>query len=94
MVPQCTTATGVVAGRPPPSRPAAISARLAMPINTTSVPRAPSGARAAQSMPVSDGPSPTRPVTTVTDVETPRWVTGMPAEAGTANADDTPGTTS
>ena len=47
-------------------------------------------------MPATPGsPSPPAwPVTTVTEVDRPRWVTGIPARAGTAKAEETPGTTS
>ena len=34
------------------------------------------------------------PVTIVSDEESSRWVTGMPALAGAASAEETPGTTS
>ena len=69
-----------------------MAARFVMPMRITSVP--PTRAKASQSCsPVPSDP-PTRPVTTVTDAATPRWVTGMPAAAGTPKADVTPGTTS
>ncbi len=85
--------------RPPawsPRRPAASSrsvmaARAPMPMRTTRVPS--NRPSASQSTPGSDG-SPAWPVTTVTEVDTFRWVTGMPAAAGAANAELTPGTTS
>ncbi len=68
-----------------------MDARAPMPMSTTSVPsRRPS---TSQSTPVIDG-SPACPVTTVTDVDTVRCVTGIPAAAGAANAELTPGTTS
>ena len=50
--------------------------------------------RASQSTALGDECSPTVPVTTVTDVARPRWVTGMPAAAGAAKAELTPGTIS
>ena len=49
-----------------------------------------SRASGSQSTPGSAG-SPSCPVTTVTEVDTVRWVTGMPAAAGAANAELTPG---
>ena len=56
-------------------------------MKTTSVP----GARARQAKSSS---SASWPATTVTCEETPRCVIGIPAEAGTAASDETPGTTS
>ena len=58
----------------------------------TSVP--PARASDSQSTPPGRVSSPTWPVTTVTEVDRPRWVTGIPAAAGTAIAEVTPGTTS
>ena len=65
--------------------------RSDMPMRITRVP-----ATLPERVPVdpSDEASPTRAVTTVTEVARPRWVTGMPAAAGAANAELTPGTTS
>ncbi len=95
VVPRAITATGVSGERPPRISASAMAARVAMPMRMTSVP--PARARDSQSGP-SAAPdpagSPTRPVTTVTDDARPRWVTGMPATAGTPKADVTPGTTS
>ena len=92
VVPEAMTATAVSGGRPPCISAAAIAARFVMPMRITSVP--PTRANASQSCsPVPSDP-PTRPVTTVTEAATPRWVTGMPAAAGTPKADVTPGTTS
>ena len=92
MVPHSVTATGVSADRPPAWSRRAISARVAMPITMTRVP--PARARDSQSTPPGAEASPTWPVTTVTELDRPRWVTGMPAYAGTATAEVTPGTTS
>ena len=61
-------------------------------MRTTSVP--PARPSASQSTPTGAEASPTCPVTTVTEVASPRWVTGMPAAAGAAKAELTPGTTS
>ena len=76
-----------------PHRASAMAARVVMPMRIDQRP-----ARAAPAPPSRDRPSPpaspTRPVTTVTDEARPRWVTGMPAAAGTPKADVTPGTTS
>ena len=63
-----------------------------MPIKTTSVP--PARASDAQSTAPGAPGSPTCPLTTVTDDDSPRWVTGTPADAGAAKAEVTPGTTS
>ena len=63
-----------------------------MPIRITSVPLA--LASDSQSTPPGPASSPTWPVTTVTEVDNPRWVTGMPATAGAAIAEVTPGITS
>ena len=92
VVPQWTTATGVSGPRPLAISSAAIRARSAMPMRITSVP--PVRPSASQSTPTGAEASPTWPVTTVTDVARPRWVTGMPAAAGAAKAELTPGTTS
>ena len=76
-VPSRTTATGVVAARPPATSASAISPSRPTPMRMTSVP--PARASAAQS--TSDAPlvGSSWPVTTVKRVETPRCVTGMPA---------------
>src|SRR5439155_18633802 len=58
------------------------------PISTTSV-----GTRASASQSRSDTPSHSCPVTTAKADASRRWVTGIPAAAGTAIADVTPGTT-
>ena len=95
VVARAMTAAGVSGDRPPAMSASAIAARVDMPMRITRVP--PARASASQSgAPAPSPPSapPTRPVTTVTDEATPRWVTGMPAIAGAAKADVTPGTTS
>ena len=75
-VPQVTAVTGVLAARPPAMSRSAISPRFATPISTTMVPPT----RAIASHSVRFGIStPSWPVTTVKEVETPRWVTGTPA---------------
>ena len=91
VVPHWTTAAGVSGERPPSTRHRAICSRCAIPINTTTVP--PARASESQSTPPGAVGSPTWPVTTVTEVDTPRWVTGIPAVAGTPKAELTPGTT-
>ena len=92
VVPRAMTATGVSGARPPRTSASAMAARVVMPMRITSVP--PARASASQSGPPAPPASPTRPVTTVTDEARPRWVTGMPAAAGTPKAEVTPGTTS
>src|SRR5439155_21539766 len=84
-----TTAAGVRAGQPRASRSAATEARLASPINTTivAVPGESDDKRGAYA-------SSACPETTTKAVDSPRWVTGMPASAGAATAEVTPGTTS
>ena len=81
-------------GRRPGRRPAAArrwSARAPMPIRTTSVPS--SRPSASQSTPGSAG-SPAWPGHHGHRGGHVRWVTGMPAAAGAAKAELTPGTTS
>ena len=85
-VPLATTAAGVSAGFPWRTRPSATAAKEASPMNSTSVPG--TRASAARSSVRSSWPE-----TTVTWDETPRCVTGMPADAGTADKAETPGTT-
>ncbi len=75
-VPHRMAATGVSAGAPPAISRSAISARWATPMRTTMV--SPTRARASQSMSSSTWWR-LWPVTTVNDVDRPRWVTGMPA---------------
>ncbi len=91
-VPRWTTSTGVSGLRPASTSRRAISPRAAMPMRTTIVP--PTPANAAQSTAPGPSPSPRCPLTTVTDDDSPRWVTGTPAAAGAAKAEVTPGTTS
>ncbi len=76
-VPHSTTRTGVSGLRPPSIRRRAISALFSIPIKITSVP--PARASASHATPPGADGSPTWPVTTVTDVDRPRWVTGTPA---------------
>ena len=85
-----TIAAGV-ARRPARRRAAAprSRARVARPISTTIV--AAFGATLSRSGAYADS---AWPDTTTTPVREPRCVTGMPASAGAASADDTPGTTS
>ena len=75
-VPHRTAATGVDADRPPAIRHSAMAARVATPMRITIVP--PTRATASQSVSAAaHGCS--WPVTTVNDVERPRWVRGTPA---------------
>ena len=90
VVPALITATGVVGARPCATRVRAMRGRFASPISTTMV--STEVARLAQSTPAPSSHS--WPVTTANDEATPRWVKGMPADAGTATAEVTPGTTS
>ena len=76
-VPHCTNATGVSADIPLAFSVSTIPGRVAQPINATRVP--PVLARAAQSVLVWPLVGSSLPVTMVTEVEMPRWVTGMPA---------------
>ena len=69
-----------------------MSPRRPIPIRITSVPG--TAARAAQSVCSEGLPGSSCPVTTVNEVASPRWVTGIPAAAGAAIALVTPGTTS
>ena len=69
-----------------------MSARRPAPMRITSVP--PARASAAQSVSVVPLAGSSWPVTTVTWVDRPRWVTGIPAYAGAAIALVMPGTTS
>src|SRR5438477_837862 len=83
-----TIAAGVCRGHPRASNSAAMSARFASPISTTTV--AEPGATLDSSGSYADLACPD---TTTNPAETPRWVTGMPANAGAATAEVTPGTT-
>ncbi len=79
LVPHRTAATGVSGRRPAAWRRAAISALVATPIRTTTVPPVTARpATAPQSVSTSAQGSPC-PVTTVNEVATPRNVTGTPA---------------
>ncbi len=94
VVARATTAAGVSGARPPAISASAMAARVDMPMRITRVPPARASASQSGAPASAPGAPPTRPVTTVTDEATPRWVTGMPATAGAANAEVTPGTTS
>src|SRR2546426_5684594 len=87
-VPLAITAAGVSAGAPCACSRAVISGKAESPISTTSV-----GTRASASQSRCDTPSHSCPVTTAKADASRRWVTGMPAAAGTAIADVTPGAT-
>ena len=76
VVPHSTTATGVSARPAAGIRRPAMLARVAMPMRMTSVP--PARASDSQSTPPGAVSSPTWPVTTVTELDSPRWVTGTP----------------
>ena len=89
-VPLWMMATGVPGFMPAFSRSAEIFGKFAVPMSTTSV--APVLACADQST-LSFGSSQC-PVTTVTARAMRLWVTGIPAIAGTENADEIPGTIS
>ena len=84
VVPLETTAAGVDGRFPWLTSPSASALSEARPMKTTSVP----GARARQAR---SSASTSWPATIVTCEETPRWVTGIPAAAGTAATDETPG---
>ena len=68
-----------------------MAAAFSTAISITSVPR--SRASALHSTSESGWPGGRWPEMTVNSCATPRCVTGMPARAGTAMADDSPGTT-
>ena len=101
-VPHCTRATGVSAVRPFSCKRAAISGRASTPIRKISV--SPALAMFFQSRRCSASPaarvpdsrlsSRSWPVTMANELAMSRCVTGMPAYAGAAIADVTPGTTS
>ena len=91
MVPSTTTATGVAAGRPPSTSASAMCGAFSTAIISTTVPR--SWASAAQTTSDSGCPGARWPETTVNSWVMPRWVTGMPADAGTATEEERPGTT-
>jgi hypothetical protein len=75
-VPHRTTATGVAPARPAAMRRSAMAALVATPMRMTTVP--PTRATASQSVPV-EAQGSSWPVTTVKEVDSPRWVTGTPA---------------
>src|SRR6185436_11269531 len=84
-----TIAAGVDGGQPRAIRRAAIAARSRRPISTTRV-SAP-GARPSRIGPYAAS---AWPEITANPEASPRCVTGIPASAGAATADETPGTTS
>src|SRR5579859_2053126 len=90
--PSDTTAPGVPAPSPAESSVSTISARWSIAISSTRV--IPLRASAAQSTELCGSPGRTCPASTQKPWLTPRWVTGMPAAAGTEMALVTPGTTS
>ena len=75
-VPQVTATTGVAGARPAAISRSAISARWATPMSTMIVP--PAAASAYQLVSRSTLKR-LWPVTTVKEVDRPRWVTGIPA---------------
>jgi hypothetical protein len=91
-VPLRTAATGVSGERPPSISSCAMSPMRPAPIRITKVP--PAAASAAQSTSVRSFAGSSWPVTTVKCVDTPRWVTGMPAYAAAPIALVMPGTIS
>ena len=91
-VPHCTTAAGVSPRIPPAMSASTIRGSVCTPMYSTIVP--PARASAAQSVPLASRDGSSCPVTNVTDVATPRWVTGIPAYAAAAIPAVTPGTTS
>ena len=91
IVPSEITATGVVGERPWPTSSAAIAAAFSTAIISTRVPPRP--ATALQPTSESGWPGARWPDTTVKSWATPRWVTGMPAVAGTPIGLGSPGTT-
>ena len=90
IVPRSIATTGVAAAMPASRSSAAMAPRRPTPIKMTMV--APEAARCRQ--PTEEDSTGSCPLTTTTARETPRWVTGTPASAGSAKADETPGTTS
>ena len=85
--PRTITAAGVEAGMPCSIRRCASRSARAPPMKATSVP----GVRASAA---ASSRSTSCAAKAVTADETPRWVTGMPADAGTDASDETPGMTS
>jgi hypothetical protein len=92
VVPCSITAAGVSASRPAAMSLAAIVASVDTPIRITSVSTA--VASRAQSTLASSLAGSSWPVTTAKEDPSRRWLTGIPAAAGTATADETPGTIS
>ena len=88
---EITIAAAVAASSPAASSVATISGRYFTPIKITSVVRV--RAIAAQSNSERSSVGGTCPLTMVTPCDKPRWVTGMPASAGAASAELTPGIT-
>ena len=92
MVPSQMTATGVSAGRPPSTSAAAIAGAFWTAIISSSGARR-ATATAFQLTSDSGCPGGRCPEITVKSWATPRWVTGMPATAGTAIGLVSPGIT-
>src|SRR5215472_6488443 len=90
--PSDTTAPGVAAASPAEISVSAIAARWSTAISSTRV--IPLRASAAQSTELRESPGRTCPASTQKPWLIPRWVTGMPAAAGTEVALVIPGTTS
>ena len=86
------TATGSDEGRPAATSCSHVVGNVATPMRMTMVP--PAAATAAQSTGAPSLDSPSWPVTSVAVEAQSRWVNGMPAAAGAATAEVTPGTTS
>ena len=91
MLPSQTTATGVSGLRPPATSASAIAGAFSTAIISSRVPC--SRATVSQSVSESGWPGGRCPEITVKSWATPRWVTGMPARAGTAIGLVRPGTT-
>src|SRR5699024_9241726 len=92
VAPSAMLAAGVSAGSPAARSASAIAPSVATPMSTTIV--RPEVASPAQSTSLRGSSGVTCPETTATPWESPRWVVGMPARAGTDRAEETPGTTS
>ncbi len=90
VVPHSTTTTGVEGGRPPSTSLREISSRVAIPIRTTIVPAGPWRALPSRRLRRALG-SPTWPVTIVTEVDNPRWVTGHSRIRGRSERRGDPG---
>jgi len=87
VVPRETTAAGVEAGFPSAIRRSASRPTTAPPMKATSVP-------GTAARPRTSSASTSFAANAVTACETPRCVTGMPTDSGTAAIDETPGTSS